>query len=479
VRRPARAALGALLALLALQPLPGSPGTSLAFAGDDESIQHFHTGVRLFQDHNFSGALAEFEEAYRLRPAASALQNIALCQKALFRYAEAIATLERMLDEHGASLAPDDAQAARAAIDEMRPLVATVTLGVSPPDAELTIDGRPVRGGAERQLHLNVGEHRIVADAPLHRRFEQLVSFAGGSRRLEINLESDTGELSLTVDDPEAAIAVDGVPRGFGAWRGELSTSAPHVIQIYKKGHAPTELKVSLEKGEKRELRAALGPVVKGDGPAPFPYTPPPPPPQKRGLYGFLTATTYYIGNDPDGFKVPQGNGGGRDGSFFGARAGYRLTNTFGLEAMFEAGKHTVGPGCYTPSKPDFECKDPIEQPIIYDRWAQRFGVGGRVFSRGDSFRFIAASAVGAVRHQVKIPDNPEKSGEGTGYNAFFEFEGGVEVQFGKVMVNGVLALAIDGASNLAVDKSGERFYTNNRNVGMAGLGLRVGWGQW
>src|SRR6187401_438764 len=45
--------------------------------------RHFANGVRLYQDANYSAALIEFEAANDLKPGASSLQNIALCQKAL------------------------------------------------------------------------------------------------------------------------------------------------------------------------------------------------------------------------------------------------------------------------------------------------------------------------------------------------------------------------------------------------------------
>ena len=63
----------------------------------DEAKRHFTNGVHLFEDRNFAGALVEFEASFKQNPTAAALQNIAVCQKGLFRYADAIATLERML----------------------------------------------------------------------------------------------------------------------------------------------------------------------------------------------------------------------------------------------------------------------------------------------------------------------------------------------------------------------------------------------
>jgi len=71
-------------------------------AAPDEAKRHFTNGVHLFEDRNFAGALVEFEASFQQNPTAAALQNIAVCQKGLFRYADAISTLERMLREFAA-----------------------------------------------------------------------------------------------------------------------------------------------------------------------------------------------------------------------------------------------------------------------------------------------------------------------------------------------------------------------------------------
>jgi tetratricopeptide (TPR) repeat protein len=156
---------GALTALLVV-----SACTTTAWAdGDDAAgVAHFKSGVGLFRDGNYAGALAEFEESYRLRPGASALQNIALCQRQLFRYAASIGSLEKMLKSYGGTLSADDKLAAETALRELRERVTKVTLQVTPKNAALLIDGKPVEGNGDgvRRLVLDVGEHTVVASAP-------------------------------------------------------------------------------------------------------------------------------------------------------------------------------------------------------------------------------------------------------------------------------------------------------------------------
>ncbi|MCS6902127.1 MAG: PEGA domain-containing protein [Myxococcales bacterium] len=442
--------------------------------------EHFAMGLRLFQEKNYAGALAEFEEAYRQKPTPSSLQNMALCQRALFRYAEAIDTLEKMLREHGDAVDPEDRKAAQDAIGEMQGMVATVRITVEPSNAMVWVDGRPVEGKGTREIRLNVGEHRVEAEAPRYRPYTRVVSLAGGPRTLEIRLETNVAELTVVAEDAEAAIAIDGVPRSFGVWTGELSADASHVIQVYRTGYTTTTVEVTLERGERRVLRAALGPpTADSNARTPFPYTPPPTPPIHRGVYGLLTATNYVLTPHPDGFRLVEGDTG--DGSYFGLRLGYRFTNTFSLEGIGELGKHTLGPGCYTPPKAPERCPAAPPDGATYKFWGQRFGVNARFMTPGDRFRFVGITGVGGAYHRLDLRTpavDRRPQGEGAALNAYLLLEGGIELSFGRALVGGMLAVAIDGINNLTLGPDELRVYSQ-RNISMAGIGLRVGYGHW
>jgi hypothetical protein len=105
--RPALAArlasFGMLLALGAkAEPSGAAPASPGATDATEAARAHFKAGVRLYQDQNFAGALAEFLASYELKPGPGSLQNVALCQKALFRYGEAADSLTQLLTLHDA-----------------------------------------------------------------------------------------------------------------------------------------------------------------------------------------------------------------------------------------------------------------------------------------------------------------------------------------------------------------------------------------
>src|SRR3954469_25593648 len=129
-------------AVHAADPTPASSTPSAEATAD--ARRHFKLGIKLYQATNYPGALAEFEAAYAAKPGPGSLQNVALCQKALFRYREAAATLEDLLKTHGKELNEGETQAVTDAITELHGLVGSVVVNVEPSEAKVSIDGRAV-----------------------------------------------------------------------------------------------------------------------------------------------------------------------------------------------------------------------------------------------------------------------------------------------------------------------------------------------
>ena len=67
--------------------------TGAARAQGDPYKSHMDNGVRLYSDHNYPAAVVEFQAAYEARPNANPLVNIALCNKEMFHYTQAITAL--------------------------------------------------------------------------------------------------------------------------------------------------------------------------------------------------------------------------------------------------------------------------------------------------------------------------------------------------------------------------------------------------
>ncbi|WP_437305533.1 hypothetical protein [Sorangium sp. So ce388] len=163
---------------------------SPALAQVEPYRQHMENGIKLFQDRNYQAAIVEFEAAYKEKPKASPLFNIALAEKALFNYPRAIAALERALAQHRDTMDEGDEKTARSAIEEMRALLAHVKIELSPPSATLIIDGeeQPPSSSGTRVVELGPGVHRISARAEGHVSADQSVTVVSGERDREVKL---------------------------------------------------------------------------------------------------------------------------------------------------------------------------------------------------------------------------------------------------------------------------------------------------
>lgn len=483
-----RLAAWTLGAVLAATAVVTSPRTAWADPTEEAGKAHFKSGVGLFRDGNYAGALAEFEESFRLRPGASALQNIALCQRQLFRYAAAMGSLEKMLASYAGSLSADDKAAAEQTLKELRDKTTRVVFVVSPKDAALLVDGKVLEGAERRSMVLDVGEHRVVLSAPGFADLDRRFSIAGAEKEVPLSLSSATAKLTVVTDDPAAVVFVDGAEQGKGSWTGSVAANERHVVKVEKPGHAPTVADVILKLDEAREIKLPIGaPLEDGKpGAAKAPLT-------STGFYGFGTATLYFVGQHPDGFKTVQDKP--ENGGYFGIRAGYRLAPRWGLELLAEGGSHTVGPGCYR--YPDEPCTEASEQQPYYDLTGYRVGVGGRFFGKGNTVRLIGTGAIGLAYHVFEIkPADPRPGatgrqpapGKGNAANAFFLGEVGAQIPIGRALVDVVAVAAIDGMSNIRVNDQAclkleepcnRAVYNGNKTVTMGGIGIRVGYGRW
>ncbi|KYF97441.1 hypothetical protein BE20_38605 [Sorangium cellulosum] len=255
---------------------------SPALAQVEPYRQHMENGIKLFQDRNYPAAIVEFEAAYEAKPKASPLFNIALAEKALFNYPRAIAALERALAQHRDTMDEGDERTARSAIEEMRALLAHLTIELSPPDAALLIDGeeQPPASSGTRVVELGPGVHRIGARAEGHASAEQSVTVVSGERDKRV-------KLTLAPDKPPAIAA-----------------------------------------------------------PQPYTPPPPPPPPRPvplslapQGYYVIGAASLLWPLGHPRGFQLPEANSGGA-GSI---RVGYRVNTPAAFDVMFQYANIATG----------------------------------------------------------------------------------------------------------------------------------------
>jgi tetratricopeptide (TPR) repeat protein len=144
-------------------------------------------------------ARALFLRAHELWPSARTLRTLGMTSFELRAYAQALQELQGALDDARRPLPEDQRAQVVALIDQARAFVGRYRVQVSPPEAEVLVDGAPHALGADGMLLLEVGRHELRARAPGH---------AELTRRLDVRGREDEAiALQLSAEGAQAAPA--------------------------------------------------------------------------------------------------------------------------------------------------------------------------------------------------------------------------------------------------------------------------------
>jgi hypothetical protein len=480
-------------ALLCASSHAAEPASGTSRSGDaatEEARGHFKTGVKLYQDQNYAGALSEFEAAYQRKPGPGSLQNVALCQKALFRYGEAVDTLTRLLTRHAAELSDAEKSSAERARDELAALVGSVKLVVSPPNADVILDGQPVplvdRDGP---LRLNVGEHTLGASAPGHARVTTTIRVASGQREVpvELTLVPTAGFLDIGSSDPGAAISIDGQPVAFGHFLAAVTPDQEHLVQIYRQGSAPFEARVTVGLGKTVAVRGQPGAPSAG-APARSPTSmaaPAPPPKPAVGWYGDGALSLLATGATPFRFDLTEAK---QSAWGVGVHVGRRIRPAVAVEGLLEYDVLKVRGACDEVAGEFADkqvlCSDPAPITVGYLVRDLRFGPNLELMTTDPRFRGLGGLGLGLVWHELRVgPDH------GHSVNPYFLLELGIGANTKHVLFALSAQLLLDGTRGMgrrspvcragACSAGEAAFERTNGTLPFVGLSLRVGYSEW
>ena len=124
------------------ESVAGDVGGAESTVDVDGAQRHLHSGVTFFAERNYEAALVEFEASFERMPSASALQSIGICQTKLFRYVDAVETLEQLRARFGSVLSVEDSMQVDDALRSLARFVGTLTVRVVLSTAAVTVNGR-------------------------------------------------------------------------------------------------------------------------------------------------------------------------------------------------------------------------------------------------------------------------------------------------------------------------------------------------
>ena len=229
----------ALVLLLSSATLSAAP----ADATRREARERFDRGLKLFNQRDDGGALAEFQRAYELIPHPLVLYNIGVVQAAMKHPVEAVDALDRLIASPG-DLSADRLAHARELRAEQAARIARIEIRSNVDGARIEVDGVDVgQAPLPEPLAVASGQHVIALVASGHAPSRRTVTVAGGRRQaLDFQLVPLDGKLGmLEVDTPvlDADVVVDGVVVGKTPLAGPLSLApGRHVVDVRRKAQA-------------------------------------------------------------------------------------------------------------------------------------------------------------------------------------------------------------------------------------------------
>ncbi len=254
-----------VLAAPAKPAKPAQKPKSVAERLAPDARKHFESALILYEDSNWEGAYTEFKTAYEMSKEARVLRNVAVCEKNLKRYADAIGTLQRALVE-GADFEPQLVQQVKDEIDILMPLTSVVTIEVDEAGAEVAVDGRtlgtsPLSG----TFRVNVGERVFSAKKAGFLDATQKVSIAGSTTvpvKLHLEPSVKTGAAKVVVSglpaNTPAKVSIDGVEVGSAPYEAASLAAGKHTFEISAPGYVTKKVTKEIEYKGTTTLDVAL-----------------------------------------------------------------------------------------------------------------------------------------------------------------------------------------------------------------------------
>ena len=193
-------------------------------------------GNKQLQEKHYEEAITAFKAANELNPSADKLEKIATAYKGLNKTPEAIATLEKMLEQFGPTLPAEKRKAVKDDIEKMRADLATLQVTVTPAEAAVSIDGDVLPPGATAgPIKIASGKHTISARLDGYEQGVRAVDLPAGSKAtvVELKLVPNKAFVSVRAQESDLYISLDSTVVGRGVWSG-LVAPGRHLVQIYR-----------------------------------------------------------------------------------------------------------------------------------------------------------------------------------------------------------------------------------------------------
>lgn len=229
---------------------------------DAEANRHFHRALELVSSGDVDAAATEFETAYRISPRYEVLGNLGQAYALSGRVVEAMAALERYLAEGGDHIPAARREQTEAMLRVYARRVAMLTVFVQPPEAELSIDGRPIETG--QPVRVAAGPHALLASLAAHVTDARPLELAGGSseelRILLVPVPKHDGWLRVRCDLAAVTLTIDGVERPMPLTDRLALQEGTHSVSFARPGYVRSTSTIEVSAFAERTVDCSLTP---------------------------------------------------------------------------------------------------------------------------------------------------------------------------------------------------------------------------
>jgi hypothetical protein len=223
-----------------------------------DALVAYEAGRASFKESDFATCHAKMKKAFDLSKNPRLLRNLSTCSAKQRKYAQAIREAELALEL--GELSTEAVANLRESLEFWRTFVARATVKVTPANAEVLVDGVPVKLTEGRgTVDLDIGKHEVQASAKSFLALVKPLEVRDTDAHLfELALVEDVPETKLTVSTgPESRVAVDGAEVSLGPWSGLLKPGAHHV-DVTGREKIPYAADVQLDLGQHKTVVVEL-----------------------------------------------------------------------------------------------------------------------------------------------------------------------------------------------------------------------------
>jgi copper chaperone CopZ len=252
-----------ILLVLVSSASPVAAAERPSAASREQAAAHFQLGIAFYKSGDYPAALAEFNAAYKAAPSWAVLFNIGIAERRLYRYGDAVRTLNRYLEEGGKAVPKARRDEVKRELSEVRALVAEVTVTVEGASAEVRVDGAVVgKSPLAEPLLLGPGRHVLRAERGADAAEETLELVSGTQVPVALSPKpkpAAPARLAIDSTPPKALVSVDGARVGVAPVTSEVPAGG-HLVTAELAGYEPGRIEVVLAPGQERVLQVSLRP---------------------------------------------------------------------------------------------------------------------------------------------------------------------------------------------------------------------------